>query len=960
MKKEAGLIDITGNWHDEEGFKPFIQTREPWIKDEETRLFYQTLSLEEGQYCLLFEYDQFLDKKDGFSLNCNYNSFEGLKINDTAYRLKFIQDADNRHIYTAVCDFTISDNEHLCRLELEISNTRVMRTWIKLIGSELPVSTQYHAVSPGMGGEYLLVHGIPFLIGKVDIRHFTPYIPGPVSNEANLLQSSSGNVFACHGAEVSTAYFLGMIHNIDIANGSWYSKKGDHGYSHFAGDKAGEIKINWTNGEKLHIPLVFGFNLWYSRPWDIVWNYEDNPYEPGSEGRNFDSVMFCGKDGNRDILQDNISLVDGVRLMGAYSCNARFIFSVDFQGRGVHSIEIDGVAGIYGYPLISAITLETAKQLDELEPVPSIYRENPNIKPISLEYIENEFYSGSLEKIKRLLYTHVEYLPVLKTPKIPDGYFGPEYDFCGTPEAVYAATYLYHNGPECAAYIADSGTCCCSSTAKWALHHYTLGMGVWIERKPLYDGLKEWFRLYKEREPGGLPGKNEMWTRGAGQLIREATAFGYDRFVDPYIDWLDHALMTEANPPHWNRIAGHPEFAFNSVQVGETEERGNRENDGHGNCMWARYMAWHWHGRSREWNERHWAATSASVEWIRWQLDNDVIRPGVRIDVLYTESECAHGAYDIYSTYSCLHGLKLAIRMAESLGKKNKAQSWRVLYERLRSGILMHLTEESEYGTIWHTEQDCDWQDHAHKLVHLQLAPDGDTYTPLQDYSTGDDIDKRFMKIDRNTYCFLMKERNYNCLRMYGYGQGMMAQSALLLDEMKDAENFASLLLKHCYLPEFGGWISPEGIILHKSGKYYLPVNGYMGQDSHVADSTKAIRLMLGIDDNDPEHLRFVPRYPMGWDKMHLGKYPVTTGHIRQFVSYRYLRENDRHTFSFELDLPVGNISIRLGPLPLDLKAVSARLNNREVPCEVLCSGDSSWVWVGNISGKSGIVDLVL
>src|SRR5256885_7549503 len=50
--------------------------------------------------------------------------------------------------------------------------------------------------------------------------------------------------------------------------------------------------------------------------------------------------------------------------------------------------------------------------------------------------------------------------------------------------------------------------------------------------------------------------------------------------------------------------------------------------------------------------------SQAAADWIQWQLDNDKVFPGKRKDVLYTESECAHAGYDIYSSYNCLHGLK--------------------------------------------------------------------------------------------------------------------------------------------------------------------------------------------------------------------------------------------------------------------------------------------------------------
>jgi hypothetical protein len=437
-------------------------------------------------------------------------------------------------------------------------------------------------------------------------------------------------------------------------------------------------------------------------------------------------------------------------------------------------------------------------------------------------------------------------------------------------------------------------------------------------------------------------------------------AFGYDKFVNSYVDWLDKVLFEDANPPHWIRIAGYPDSSDiegdKNFKIGDVVERGNRENDGHGICMWGRYMVWHWLGRPRDWNENHWEATKAAVEWVQWQLDTDTIRPGIRKDVLYTESECAWGSYDFYSSYNCLHGIKLSIRMAQQLGKTEEANRWSTLYERLAYGILKHLTDESECGLVWHTENTCDWQDHAHKLAHIQLATEGFTYTPMDEYNNGEEIDRRFLEIDKNTYKYLMRDKNYNCLRMYGYGQGMMTQSALLMDQMEDAENFVTMLLRHCYLPKFAKWASPEGIIVHKSGKFYLPVNGYMGQDSHAADSTKAIRLMLGIDDNDPWHLRLIPRYPLQWNDLAVLKYPVLAGGKRQYIDYKFVREQDCHKFSYKFEYPIDKISVRIGPIPADMEVSCVYFSNAKIHHEVVFSGDSRWVWVKNLSSVSGTV----
>jgi hypothetical protein len=393
-------------------------------------------------------------------------------------------------------------------------------------------------------------------------------------------------------------------------------------------------------------------------------------------------------------------------------------------------------------------------------------------------------------------------------------------------------------------------------------------------------------------------------------------------------------------------------------QVGKIEETGNRENDGHGICMWGRYMAWHWSGRSREWNERHWKATCAAADWIAWQLLTEPLFPGRGKDVLYTESECAHSDYDIYSSYNCLHALKLYLRLADQLAKKEEAQRWKAVYERLRKGILMHLVDASPCGPVWHTEEKCDWQDHAHKLVHLHLSTEGDGFTPLDDYARGDAMERRYLEISRNSYRFLMQEKNYDCLRMYGYGQGMMTQAALLLDEMADAEQFINKLVSYCYLPNLGGWICPEGIIVHRDKKLYVPVNGYMGQDSHLADATKALRVMMGIDDNDPGHLRLIPRFPLSWTHCSVQRFPMLTGSQRQWGGYTCDRTADRLRFTYTFERSVDRLSVRLGPLPVGKKVKAATVDGTPVPFRAQHSGDSDWVWIRDLSGTQGTLEV--
>ncbi len=956
----TSTIDITGNWKDENGFLPYIQTREPALEKEEVKRFTQELFLPKGTYTIRLEYEREFDKENGTALGNNFENFNGFKVNGVTNTLNFHLDSITKKIFLAERKINITETKEKIKLELAVHNTRVLRTWVT--GNFMPNTNQkYFAVDPGTTKEYMLVHDIPFLLRKTDFRQTAPWFtkidPSVNADRGSLKLWDNGMNFNLDGTKVSKLHFLGMIHQVDIANGSWYSAKGDEGYSHFIGDKAGDILITFQNNERVTIPLIFGFNLWYGRPWDMLWFYRRTRLEDGS---NYDSTLFSGDPAPRELIKNTLCLVDGTRLIGSRSSNSRFIFSLDLENKPVKSIEVKGVPDMYSNPLISAITVETSEPSSNLSSLPDINKNTPAIKPVTIQYVVNEEYKPGIEKLQRAIYSFEDELPKLTEAEIPENYFGPQYNFKGTQEAIYAATYLYRNGPECGAKIADSGTGCPSSIAKRQTVHYTFGTGIWRDRPSLFDNLQNWIKLYQTKSPGNLPGLGQTWSRGIGELMREAMAFGYGKYINTYTDWLDSCLYSDGNPPHWIRIAGAGNdsilYRTQIRKVGSVIEKGNRENDGHGICMWGRYMAYHWLGHPLDWNKKRWDATKAAVDWIQWQLDTDTIFPGKRIDVLYTESEC--GMYEFYGSYNCLHGIELSIIMAKELGKTAEVEAWTKLYNRLQKGILDNLVDSSKFGPVWHTEPEHNWNDDGQKMVHIDLATEGITYTPLQDYAMADELTRKYLEIDINSYRYLMRDKNYNGLRMFGYGQGMMTQAALLLDEMDDAEKFVNMMVDHIYTPHLEGWTAPEGIMLHKSGKYWMPVCGYLGQDSHLADSQKALRLMLGIDDNNSDHLRLVPRFPLSWDQMGISDFPVLTGNKRQNIKYSYVRDEKGQVFKYGLENPVKNMSLRLGPIPVGKEIFNATLNGKKVAFEKLTSGDSRWVWINNLSGKQGEVKI--
>lgn len=938
-------IDITGGWIWDSAPARGLIVSQP-TPEKPGNLFSQTLTLPAGEYRLEIYYRSDCDHYPMQAMFYRPQRWP-MHINGTKYDVFFSRIGDSKD-YIGKVRFTHEGGE--LTMSARVLDTHFFNSTVLEACDISAENSAFYALPVKEAGELTIVRGVPFWShhdsDRLQMWNTHRWLKKPTPRWS-MADWSEGAV-DCGDTPAEMLYCLGMTHCYDVANGSWYSKVGDHSFHHFIGDQVGTLRLEYADSEYEDIPLIFGLNVWYNMPWDITWQQQNN-WGQYPDMRETDPTMFYGSPEARETAQECLGLDDGVRRMGEEN-NERYLFALKLDGKPLRSVSVLPQVGKAGQVTISAITLKAASS--PLRRLPDVSESDGRITIHTLSEMREKAYLPDIEKLQHIFYTFTDELPTLDAPIIPEGYVGPKYDFSGAPEAYLASTYLYRNGPECAAHISDDGMECLANTARWRTTVYMAGTGLIFGARPTYDGIEDFLAKYAARDAGEFPGLRASWSRGIGELLREAMALGYDKCIDNYVNWLDSCLFNYANPPHWNRsMALNPE-GYTERMVGDVLERGNRENDGHGICTWGRYMIWHWKNRDKAWNEAHWEATKAACDWLQWQLDVDEVFPGVRKDVLYTESECAHGDYDTYSTGNCLHALDLCIRMAEQLHKDEDAARWRKLYKRLAQGMLDNLLDTSDFGPIWHTEEACDWQDHAHKLVHLQLATEGDTYTPLEDYTDG--IHKALLDIDKNSYRYLTREKRTDFLRMYGYGQGMMTQAALLMDDMEYAKKLAEMLLTHCYLPRMEGFLAPEGIVTHESGRFYVPVNGYMGQDSHLADSMKAVRLMLGVDDNIPGKLRLVPRFPAEWTHCAISDYPVLTDEGRGKLAYAIDRTENTYKIHIQTSANVST-DVRIGPLK-DKPEGHLYINGAEAAYEPFMSGDSWWIWAKGI--ENGTVEL--
>jgi hypothetical protein len=137
-----------------------------------------------------------------------------------------------------------------------------------------------------------------------------------------------------------------------------------------------------------------------------------------------------------------------------------------------------------------------------------------------------------------------------------------------------------------------------------------------------------------------------------------------------------------------------------------------------------------------------------------------------------------------------------------------------------------------------------------------------------------------------------------------GYGQGFVTQSALLLDRMRDATQMLDWAAKEIYDPRDGSFIVPEGVQIDPTGRFWYKI-GDLGNGVQEGEIVKLLRLVIGVDDTQPDRLQLFPRMPYDWTVMTIKKYPLafsSAGKLRTaFLNYRLKRSGD------EMDLRISS-----------------------------------------------------
>jgi hypothetical protein len=326
-----------------------------------------------------------------------------------------------------------------------------------------------------------------------------------------------------------------------------------------------------------------------------------------------------------------------------------------------------------------------------------------------------------------------------------------------------------------------------------------------------------------------------------------------------------------------------------------------------------------------------------------WQFQHPEISRATN-GILFTTSEAAAMVGNsVYPDYTCVNALRGLAQMADSIGETNSAAQWRDRADKMQTAIVrQYKIDDPKYGRVW-TLKSAGWPNKSTVLGPLVLLADYEGFAPEDDDSVLHPINEAAYQRLVDTY----KPFGFYGLAM-GYGQGLVTQSALLLDRMHDATKMLDWAAKEIYDPRFGSFITPEACDVDPTGRYMYRI-GDLGNGVQEAEIVKMLRLVIGVDDTQPGRLQFYPRLPYDWNGITVSKYPVLFEHSGKnetaLLNYRLKRVNDGMKLEINADKNLGTVAMRLGPFDNQPDISNIHINGQNpAGASIERSGDSWWV----------------
>lgn len=709
------------------------------------------------------------------------------------------------------------------------------------------------------------------------------------------------------GTQARAIYLLGMT---EATRSSAWSDASSYAARFFVGDHLGDVRLHYADGSTQQFPLILGESVW--------------------EGLSF----YQAREPFPTDAHLRATFENALRLYpAAPTDDGNYVAVIHPKVEPLESIEVVDSKEKRGSVTIAGITVEVAQGTGI-----------PGSIPIAVNGFAPEFVRFAAQKALRAagqdeasskqrldafldaFYTSdaVFHHPI--ATQIPAGFVGPRVTFKGTPYASALENAFYANVQDMLDKVDADGT----------YHTSTKGALAWAGDPRSAGGEFGTFRS------GEGVYYDHAWSRDLGRSLQELTELGYMSKAEPVADFAFRSARTWAQnpaltyhgsplPPHWSRIINHPDFSL------------PLENDGHGLIAVFIYKLWQRMPDRDAWLRAHWADVKLAGDWIPWQFDHADIT-GAKNGVLYTTGESAGGAgYSVYPDAVCMDALTALAEMADSIGQTQSATLWRDRAEKMHAAIpANYLIDDAKYGSVW-TLAHAGWPNKSTVLGPLIFTADVDGFAPSDD-------DPAWKAANEAAYQRMID--TYKPFGFYGwamgYGQGFVTQSALLLDRMKDATTMLDWTARESYDPQIHSFVVPEGVQVDPTGKFIYRT-GDQGNGVQEAEIVKTFRILVGVDDVQPQRLRIMPRLPYGWVQMGVDKYPAFVERDGKsetaLLHYDLRRVGARMTLDVSADKALGPVAMRLGPFAEKPEASAVLVNGKhpEQP-SIEKSGDSWWV----------------
>jgi hypothetical protein len=727
-------------------------------------------------------------------------------------------------------------------------------------------------------------------------RYGVPFVQGGLPVKHNI--PAHVNV----GGTAKRIFLLGMTDTSQAH--SWTNMREKYARRYFFGDNMGDIQLDYTDGSKQVYPLVYGESLW----WGAI--FYTNP-EPYLSDANF-----------RKALEKSLRLYPAAPVK-----DGNYVAVIVPKALGIADIVVRDSPLKVGVPIISGITFESSAG-EKIEkgiqlpgqPLSPGFAKFAAEKPLYPPDEHIRKIQAALENLDRAFYQSDKDFKGHVLEQIPPGYSGPGVSFRGDIYASILANVFYANVQDIRNKI----------TADGMYHTSTKGAPNWSR----YSG----FGTYQTNI--GLY-YNDSWSRDMGRSLQELSELDYTNEASRCADYCIRTARLWENPsnefhgqiypPHWGRIANRPQpwCVY--------------ENDGHGLTSMFLYRLWLRLPNRDAWLRARWPDVKAAGDWILWQFDHPKIS-GATNGVLFTTSEAAAMVgYSVYPDYACMNALRALAEMANSIGETNSAAQWRERADKMRDAMAkQYAIDDPEYDRIW-TLKYGGWPGQSTVLGPLDLLADYEGFAP-------EDDDPAWRQINEAAYQRLID--TWKPFGFYGqamgYGQGHVTQAALLLDRMHDATTMLDWAAKEIYDPRLGSFITPEACDIDPTGRYWYRI-GDLGNGVQEAEMVKMLRLVIGVDDTQPDRLQFYPRMPYDWNEIAVTKFPVLVENSSEttttFLQYKLKRVNGGMRLEISADKAIGPVAVRLGPMNKEPEISKIHVNGQEPPgAHAERSGDSWWV----------------